>query len=78
MRTLPTVTYSALSDFNVHLPGTQNVAASSLVFSTTESSPACFTLNIGHGSNASFGGGKSIQLSANNTVNARLNFSAEL
>jgi hypothetical protein len=78
MRSLPTVTHSALSDFNVHLPGTQNVAASSLVFSTTESSPACFTLNIGHGSNASFGGGKSIQLSANNTVNARLNFSAEL
>jgi hypothetical protein len=78
MRTTPTMTYSAVSDWQLVLPGIVGTSATGITLSTDESSPLVVALTCTISSNASFGSSKACILGAQNTTNARLTYSAEL
>jgi hypothetical protein len=76
MRATPSVSYSALSDWNVELPGVAGVVPTA--FDVTWSGTSVQELVVTFASNATYGGNKGCLFRANNTTNARLYYSAEL
>ena len=78
MRTTPTISYSALSDWQNTVPATASQVITGMSISTTESGTQSAFMNFTHSSNGSFGSNKGIVIQANNTTNARITWSAEL
>jgi hypothetical protein len=78
MRSVPSLGYSAVGDWRLHYPGVIGVEATVMAIATNESNNTKVIVNTTTATNASMGGGKCIQLSADSTINARLTFSAEL
>jgi hypothetical protein len=76
MRATPSLSYSALSDWNVELPGVAGVVPTAL--DVTWSGTSVQELVATFASNATYGGNKGCLFRANNTTNARLYYSAEL
>jgi len=78
MRSVPSLGYSAVGDWRLHYPGVIGLEATVMAIATNESNNTKVIVNTTTATNASMGGGKCIQLSADSTINARLTFSAEL
>jgi hypothetical protein len=76
MRATPSLSYSALADWNVELPGVAGVVPTAL--DVTWSGTNVQELVVTFASNATYGGNKGCLFRANNTTNARLYYSAEL
>jgi hypothetical protein len=78
MRSVPSFGYSAVGDWRLHYPGVTGQEATVMAISTSDSNNTRVIVNTTTATNASMGGGKCIQLTADNTISARLTFSAEL
>jgi hypothetical protein len=78
MRSVPSLGYSAVGDWRLHYPGVTGQEATVMAISTSDSNNTKVIVNTTTATNASMGGGKCIQLTADNTISARLTFSAEL
>jgi hypothetical protein len=78
MRSVPSLGYSAVGDWRLHYPGVTGQEATVMAISTSDSNNTKVIVNTTTATNASMGGGKCIQLTADNTLSARLTFSAEL
>jgi hypothetical protein len=78
MRSVPSFGYSAVGDWRLHYPGVTGQEATVMAISTSDSNNTRVIVNTTTATNASMGGGKCIQLTADNTSSARLTFSAEL
>ena len=78
MRTIPSMTVSAVGDWQLVLLGLVGVAATVITLSSDESSPLQVALNCTITSNANFGSHKCCVLGSNGTLNAKLTYSAEL
>ena len=78
MRSVPSLGYSAVGDWRLHYPGVTGQEATVMAISTNDSNNTKVIVNTTTATNASMGGGKCIQLTADSTISARLTFSAEL
>jgi len=78
MRSVPSLGYSAVGDWRLHYPGVIGQEATVMAISTNDSNNTKVIVNTTTATNASMGGGKCIQLTADSTISARLTFSAEL
>jgi hypothetical protein len=78
MRSVPSLGYSAVGDWRLHYPGVTGQEATVMAISTSDSNNTKVIVNTTTATNASMGGGKCIQLTADSTTSARLTFSAEL
>ena len=77
MRTSPTLSYSAVGDWQAQMDGVSSQAATALVTANGHST-STGVLEVTFSINGSFGSNKAGALRANNTSNARLYLSAEL
>jgi len=78
MRSVPSLGYSAVGDWRLHYAGVTGQEATVMAISTNDSNNTKVIVNTTTATNASMGGGKCIQLTADSTISARLTFSAEL
>jgi len=78
MRSVPSLGYSAVSDWRLHYAGVTGQEATVMAISTNDSNNTKVIVNTTTATVASMGGGKCIQLTADSTISARLTFSAEL
>jgi len=78
MRSVPSLGYSAVGDWRLHYPGVTGQEATAMSIATNDSNNTKVIVNTTTATNASMGGGKCIQLTADSTISARLTFSAEL
>jgi len=78
MRSVPSLGYSAVGDWRLHYPGVTGQEATVMAIATNDSNNTKVIVNTTTATNASMGGGKCIQLTADSTISARLTFSAEL
>jgi hypothetical protein len=78
MRSVPSLGYSAVGDWRLHYPGITGQEATGMAIATSDSNNTKVIVNTATATNASMGGGKCIQLTADSTTSARLTFSAEL
>jgi len=78
MRSVPSLGYSAVGDWRLHYPGVTGQEATAMAIATNDSNNTKVIVNTTTATNASMGGGKCIQLTADSTISARLTFSAEL
>jgi hypothetical protein len=78
MRSVPSLGYTAVGDWRLHYPGVIGQEATVMAISTNDSNNTKVIVNTTTATNASMGGGKCIQLTADSTTSARLTFSAEL
>jgi hypothetical protein len=78
MRSVPSLGYSAVGDWRLHYPGITGLEATGMAISTSDSNNTKVIVNTATATNANMGGGKCIQLTADNTISARLTFSAEI
>jgi len=78
MRSVPSLGYSAVGDWRLHYPGVTGQEATAMSIATNDSNNTKVIVNTTTATNASMGGGKCIQLTADSTISARLTFDAEL
>jgi hypothetical protein len=78
MRSVPSLGYTAVGDWRLHYPGITGQEATVMAIATSDSNNTKVIVNTATATNASMGGGKCIQLTADSTTSARLTFSAEL
>jgi hypothetical protein len=78
MRSVPSLGYTAVGDWRLHYPGVTGQEATVMAIATSDSNNTKVIVNTTTATNASMGGGKCIQLTADNTISARLTFGAEL
>jgi hypothetical protein len=78
MRISPTLSFSAVGDLAIHLPGALRVTATALSMATSQSGPSSAQISITVASNGSIANHKSAHFEFNNTSTGWLALSAEL
>lgn len=78
MRVQPTITYSAVGDLAIHLPGLVRVAATGVAMSTSQSGPQSAAISITVSSNGNIVSHKSAHFEFNNSTTGWLALAAEL
>lgn len=78
MRVQPTITYSAVGDLAIHMPGLVRVAATALSMATSQSGPQSAAISITVSSNGNIVSHKSAHFEFNNTSTGWLALAAEL
>jgi hypothetical protein len=78
MRVQPTITYSAVGDLAIHMPGLVRVAATALAMATSQSGPQSAAINITVASNGNIVSHKIAHFEFNNSSTGWLALAAEL